>query len=125
MVKIDLVKHFGLVKKEFQKALERGMRKALLVLLEELKRLTPEDTKKMLASYRVVWVRQEGDKIIGTIWNDAEYAIYVEYWVKWKAFNYHKPKWSIFYSGVGNKTFARALDNKRQEILDIIARELW
>jgi len=125
MVKIDFTENFWLVSKLLQKWLELWMRKSLLVLLEELKRLTPEDTKEMLNSYRVGGVTSKGENIVGEITNDADHAIYVEYWVDGVVFNYHKPKWNKFYSWIGNRTFARAIDNKREEILNIIAKESW
>jgi len=41
-----------------------GINKSLPILLEELKRLTPEDTRKMLDSYVVQSAKFDGDKII-------------------------------------------------------------
>lgn len=131
MVKIDLTKDFGKIPKILEQRAAKWIRKALLVLIAELKRLTPEDTKEMLASYRVIWVKKEGQNLIWSIGNDAEHAVYVEFGVKGRSFNYHKPKWTTFFKGgsykglSGNRTFARALDNKRQEILNIIAKEIW
>ena len=101
-----------------------GIRKALPVLLEELKRLTPEDTKEMLNSYVVNdpvvvdWV------VKWVIENTSWHAIFVEYWVGWLKFNYHKPKGSVFYSWVGNRTFARAVDNVRKKVIEIILAEI-
>ncbi len=47
--------------------------------MEELKRLTPEDTKEMLNSYRVDKEKIRSDPLEATITNDAENAAKVEY----------------------------------------------
>lgn len=125
MVRIDLVKQFWNVQKILEKWLERWMRQSLRVLLAELVRLTPENTREMVNSYRIEWLTRQWNNIVWTITNDADHAIYVEYGSTWLAFNYHKPKWSVFYTWVWNRTFARAIDNKRDEILQIIAKNLW
>ena len=97
---------------------------ALPVLLEELKRLTPEDTKEMLNSYVVHNATTQWNKVIWTIGNTSWHAIYVEYWEWWVSFNYHKPKWSTIYRWQGNRTFARAVDNKRAKVIQIIFNEI-
>jgi len=109
---------------EYEKRVVRGVRKAIPVLMEELKRLTPEDTKNMLSSYRIESLKFEDGNIVWTITNDADYAIYVEYWANWLRFNYHKPKWSTFYTWVWNMTFHRAVDNTRNQITLIIYNEV-
>jgi len=124
-VVIDFNKGFWPVIAYYEKAVTRGMRKALLVLMAELKALTPEDTKEMLASYRMEGIKKVWNNIVGTISNDAWHAIFVEYGVGGLTYNYHKPKGSVVYRWQGNRTFARAMDNKRNEILQIIANEIW
>jgi hypothetical protein len=106
-----------------EKWLLSWIKKAVVVLEEELKRLTPEDTLEMLNSYESE-VQSNWDSVEGTVWNKAEHAVFVEYWAE-KAYNYHKPKWSVFYKWVWNRTFARWLDGKKTEILSIITKELW
>lgn len=110
--------------KFYEGRVKEGIRKALPVLLEELKRLTPEDTKEMLNSYEVKEPIVRNWEVVWSIENHAEHAIYVEFWVAWVRFWYHKPKWSLFYVGVGNRTFTRAVDNKRSEIIQIITNEI-
>lgn len=110
--------------REYEKRLVVGIRKAIPVLLEELKRLTPEDTRNMLESYVVEDVKVEWDKVIGSIRNDADYAIYVEYGINGISYNYHKPKGTVFYQWVGNRTFARAVDNVRERVENIILSEV-
>lgn len=119
-VKLDLWSF----EKEIKKRVTIGIRKWLLVLMEELKRLTPEDTKEMLNSYVMEWIREEWSSLIWSIKNDADYAIFVEYGIWWVSFNYHKPKWSVFYQWIGNRTFARAVDNVREKVMLIILAEI-
>lgn len=102
-----------------------ALRECWNILLEELKRNTPEDTREMLNSYKVIDVQRKWDLFILTIWNKADHSIYVEFWVSWKVYNYHKPKWSIFYTGKGNETFQRSLDNVQNKIYDVIMKYLW
>ncbi len=116
----------------YTKRIISWINKALPVLLEELKRLTPEDTKNMLWSYDVENAQEEWWNIVWRITNDADYAIFVEYWVNWLSYTYHKPKWTPFYKwsqsskygGVWNRTFARAVDNTRDRITRIIYNEV-
>jgi len=110
--------------REYEKRVKIWIKRALPVLLEELKSLTPEDTREMLNSYRIEALTDSWWKIVWTITNDADYAIYVEYWSEWVMFWYHKPKWSLFYIWHWNRTFARAVDNSREKIIEIIYNEV-
>ena len=101
-----------------------GIQRALPVLLEALKDLTPEDTQEMLNSYRVDTVKKDGWNIVGVITNDVDYAIHVEYWASGLRYWYHKPKWSLFYVWQWNMTFHRAVDNSREKITQIIFNEI-
>lgn len=114
---------WNLVKYFFNKLIWRQS-KQWNILLNELKRLTPEDTWEMLSSY-VMDTKREWFKYITTIKNTAPYAIFVEYWVKSKVYNYQKPKWQIFYRWVGNRTFARSIDNTNSKIIWDIKNSLW
>lgn len=108
----------------YTSALKRGISKALPILLAELKRLTPENTGEMLDSYVVTEPVMVGWVIRAVIENKSWHAIYVEYWTSGLVFNYHKPKWKVFYSWVGNRTFARAVDNVRKKVIAIILAEM-
>ena len=118
--------------REYDKRIVIWINKALPVLLDALKELTPEDTGEMLRSYKVENAKFEWQDIVWVISNDAGYAIYVEYWVNWLSYTYHKPKWTPFYKwsqsskygGVWNRTFARAVDNTRDRITKIIYNEI-
>lgn len=109
--------------REYRKRILVWINKALPILLEELKRLTPEDTKEMLNSF-VSTASVEWDTIVWMIGNEADHAIYVEYGRSGVKFWYHKPKWSLFYVWEWNRTFARAVDNTRDKIISIIYSEI-
>lgn len=112
------------IAQEMETRVKIGINKWLLVLLDELKRLTPEDTKNMLESYVVKTAEVDWNQIVWEISNTAWYAIYVEYGIWWLQFNYHKPKWNIFFHWIWNRTFARAVDNTRDRIMQIVLSEL-
>jgi hypothetical protein len=49
----------------------------------------------LLWNNKIEKAKQVWDYIIWKVYNETEYWKYVEYWVRWKSFNYHKPKWQI------------------------------
>jgi len=110
--------------REYAKRATVGINKWLEILLKELEKLTPEDTGDMLSSYVVERARDTWSSIIWSVSNSAWHAIYVERGQSGKAFTYHKPKWNPFYQWVGNRTFARAVDNTRDKIIQIIYQEI-
>jgi len=58
---------------------------------------TPEATQTLLKNNDRSDVVHVGNKLYSSVYNnDTEYANYVEYGIQWKAFNYNKPKWSVF-----------------------------
>lgn len=77
---------------ELIQRVKKGINIALPILLEELRRLTPEDTGNMLDSYKVEQATEKDGRIVGVISNEAKYAIYVEYGVRGLVYTYHKPK---------------------------------
>jgi len=101
----------------------RKVNHAVDVLKTEIDRLTPEDTKNLLQNNRVKPAVLIGDKVVGSVYNETDYAFFVEYWVGWNAYNYHKPKGNTFYRGIGNRTFTRSLDTIRQDLNKIL--EQW
>jgi len=100
--------------------LVNGVNEALGVLQREVDARTPEDTKKLLQNNRIVSAQRQWPSVVGAIENDTEYAAYVEFWVKWKAYRYHKPKWTVNYIWVGARMFTRA----RDESQDLIRNEI-
>jgi len=112
------------IAKELEMRAVRWINNALPILLAELKRLTPEDTKEMLNSYETKKASITWSTVVWTISNSSDHAVFVERWRSGIVFGYHKPKGNLFYAWEGNKTFARAVDNKRDEIIQIIYNEL-
>ncbi len=112
------------VQKKIEGKLIKAIREWLNILLLELKKNTPEDTKEMLRSYKVIDVQKRGDTYVGVIGNSADHAIYVEYWQD-RIFNYHKPKWSVFYRGVWNRTFQRSLLSVQDKIYKLVTDAIW
>jgi hypothetical protein len=93
---------------------------SLSILKNAIDSHTPEDTRTLLWNNKINRASNISWTIKWSVENNTEYAIYVEYWVRWKSFNYHKPKWSVFYSWVWARMFSKALDEKKSEIINII-----
>lgn len=106
------------------KALQNGVNRAAATLKAEVDRLTPEDTRRLVGNNRTKPAVVQGDKVVGAVVNDTEYALYVEYGVRGRAARYHKPKGTVAYVGVGARMFARGYDAKRKEIVQTIANSL-
>jgi hypothetical protein len=104
-------------------ALKDGVNRATETLKKEIDRLTPEDTGRLLANNKTKQAVSQGDKVTGAVVNDTEYAGYVEYGVGRK-FNYHKPKGSVAYRGIGARMFTRAFDANRKKLSEIIAESV-
>lgn len=68
---------------------------------------TPEDTWNLLMNNKAKPVKKDWIKLETWLKNDTEYAPYVEYWVQGRVFNYHKPKWVVFYRWVWMWTYAK------------------
>lgn len=80
---------------------------------QELKRqiddYTPEDTQELIGNTKISEVSQEDTTYSVSVYNDTEYAKYVEYGRRdGRKFMYRKPKWTVFYVGNGARMFGRA-----------------
>ena len=104
--------------------LKKGANKALDVLKEDINTNTPEDSKTLVRANKIKKASNIGSKVIWSVYNDTEYGKYVEYWVQGRTFNYHKPKWKIFKTGVGANMYQWAVKNKWKEINKIIRESL-
>lgn len=56
----------------------------------EIDKNTPVDTGELIASNKVNPAKQDGDIIRGSVSNETEYGVYVEYGVLGRKYNYHK-----------------------------------
>ena len=126
--KID-IQSFDNILEGMQKRIEgriiKAIREGLNILLLELKKNTPEDTKEMLNSYKVVDVVKQWDVFVGVIGNKAWHALIVELGVSGRVYNYHKPKGTTFYRWVGNKTFERSLLSVQDRIYKLVLDAVW
>lgn len=113
------------LEKTLMRKLEVGVKGALKLLKDNIDSITPEDTRTLLWNNETSEVVVYNGIVSGKIFNTTPYAIYVEYWVGWKPYTYHKPKWKPFYNGIWNRTFARGIDMTKQEALKIIKKSLW
>ncbi len=88
----------------------RWMNKTLDDMLVTIKAQTPEDTLKLLSNYEIERPKFDGFKVVWGIFNDTEWAIYVEFGLskKWIKLNYHKPKGNVFYRGEWARMFEKA-----------------
>ena len=93
---------------------------ALIFLKEEIDKKTPEDSKELLGNNQIEAPHIEGNKLVWSVYNDTPYGVYVEYWVWWRSYNYHKPKWRVFYNWEWARMFTRAMDENSREIANII-----
>lgn len=69
----------------------------LSFLKKEAEDRTPEDTKTLVGAYKVTPAKKIWLTIKWKLSNNTPYAFWVEFGTK-TAKNYHKPKWSVFYT---------------------------
>ena len=100
--------------------------KAVQILKDNIDSKTPEDTKKLLQNNRIKYAQLIWNRIVGSVYNETDYAYFVEYWVSWRSYNYHKPKGNVFFRGwqynwlSWNRTFTRASDEIRKDLNKIL-----
>ena len=94
------------------------MNEGLKDLKEWIDSKTPEDTTTLLWNNKIQWVIKKWNVYFGRVYNDTDYAKYVEYGVRGKKYRYQKPKWNKwFYTGVGARMYARTVKEKEIEII--------
>ena len=98
----------------------------------KLEEKTPEDTQDLVNGYEIQGTKKTGTLITWTIVNRVPYGIYVEYglskeeWMPtWgKPFNYHKPKWAVFYRGVGARMVTKTYDQDQDDMSKILQNKM-
>jgi hypothetical protein len=115
---------FKWIEDKIQRQLIKWVNEALKVLKEDIDSKTPEDTTRLLKANDIVDAQVNWNAIEWAVKNETEYARFVEYGVGGKAYNYHKPKWSVFYKWVGARMFTRAYDEKKKQITQIIQNSI-
>lgn len=78
-------------------------------LLERINANTPEKSRKLIGNNKFSSNRAE---LKFKVYNYTPYAKYVEYWVRWLSYNYHK-NGNIYYTGVWAWMFRRWFDQTR------------
>ena len=91
-----------------QEAIEEGLSIALDIAKDEIDAQTPEDTRELVGNNSKSEIYVTWKEMLWTIYNTTAYAKVVEYGLSWRAFNYHKPKWEVFYRGVGARMYSKA-----------------
>lgn len=110
--------------REMRGKLVKWVNNATKFLKKEVEKRTPEDTKRLLKSNKIVAARPKWDTIVWAVENATPYAAYVEFWVRSRRYNYHKPKWTVFYRWVWARMFTRAKNDNQDAVKKIIENAL-
>jgi hypothetical protein len=98
---------------------------ALRYVKRKIEDKTPEDTKKLVWSYKIQEARQTWNIISWKVYNNTPYAYYVEYWVWGKIYKYNKPKGNIFKLWVWARMITQTKEEETWNITQIIKSKLW
>jgi len=86
---------------DFEKKAVKQIEKSLNDAMEEMKyqidQNTPIDTSKLINDTKVRKTQLVGNKLVASVDNRTKYAVYVEYGVGGRKYNYHKRK-QVYYS---------------------------
>ena len=89
-------------------------------VVEWVRSRTPEDKQKLVKAIDKTEQTFTWTKILqqvkDTVWLD--YTLPVEYWVLWRTYNYHKPKWTTFYVWVWAAMFRRTYADLKDKFND-------
>lgn len=122
---------------EIDSLIEEAMFEALSLWKNRLEEKTPEDKRDLVKWYDIQPLEKDWDIIKGTILNNVPHWIYVEFWLSkeewiptwWKKFNYHKPKWVVFYRWVWARMVTKTYDENQDEIFQVfinkINKKVW
>ena len=103
----------------------KAINKSLDILVKSIDEKTPEDTLTLLWNNDVKKAHLDWNYIKWSVFNDTKYWLFVEYWVHSSSYNYHKPKWTIFYRWIWARMFTRWYDEVKQEIINNIKNAIW
>lgn len=107
-------------------AIVDGVNESLDMMKTSVDEKTPEDEKELLSKNKITPAQINGTVVIWIVSNDADHSIYVEFGRNklWKTNKYHKPKWSVFYTGIGARMYARTKLEKENEAKAIIQKHI-
>jgi hypothetical protein len=80
--------------------------------------ISPTKTHTFIKKHKIIPPKLEEWKLVWYLENDCEYWIYLEYWVKWREYKYHK--WpptndsTVFFEWVWNQTYKRTAEEFRK-----------
>lgn len=99
---------------QFKSAVNQSMKAGIDYLKQKVDEKTPIDTWNLIKNtkIRVRW-------LIWEVYNDTEYAPYVEYGVKSQTYNYHKGG-RVYYSGVWARMMSRTADEEEKNVAKIV-----
>lgn len=100
-----------------------AINQVLVKVQDEVNQNTPIDTGDLAQNTKIRPAEIVGGRISGSVYNETDYAKYVEYGVGGKTYNYHKAK-RIFYVGVGARMFTRAYDKMKATIIKTLQKAL-
>lgn len=112
------------LEKNINLRIKAWINEALQVLKEDIDDKTPTKSKELIEGNEIENAKQNGSIISWKVINEVPHWKYVEYWVRWWNYNYHK--WpptndsTIFYTWVWARMFSRGFEEKRNEIKSII-----
>ena len=106
---------FWRIKADAEQKVFDAVNESLDLAKAELESRTPEDKKKLVKWYKKIKPTKTGDVISWKIENKVKYWIYVEYWVWGRKFNYHKPKWKVFYKGIWARMLTKTKDHNLEK----------
>ena len=116
---------FWRLKRVAEEKIIKAMDDCLDIAKKELESRTPEDTGKLVKWYKKKAPKKIWNIIYWKIINKTTYWIYVEFWVKNKKYNYHKPKGSVFYRGIGARMLTKTKDYKMSEFKKLFLVKIW
>jgi hypothetical protein len=106
----------------FSRAAENAINELLEVAKQSIDEKTPEDTKELVLNNEIIPAKEEQQGTVsGSVKNETEYGVYVEYGVEGKKYGYHKPKGQLFHIGVGAGMFTRTIaetEDKAEKIIE-------
>ena len=119
--------NFDKEEKEILSSIKKGMQEAVDYLEVKVKEKTPEDTYELINNYKQD-ITQTKTKTKGELYNNTEYAQYVEYGVG-RPYNYYKGSGrrkgkAPFYIGVGARMMTRTIDNEEEKVYNIIKNRI-
>lgn len=116
------------IKNSVESLVMEGVQEIMEFAKEKLEEKTPEDKRDLVQWYTILPIKKSGSIVTWTIVNKVPHWIYVEYGLSkdegiprgGKRFNYHKPKGTVFYRGVGARMVTRTYDQDQDEMFWIL-----